>query len=182
MSLQRTFRYLEILRRQKAGLQIKSDDLTSSSSGFKNNFINGVPTIINLEWHNFLEIGVDFIDDDHKNPLKIMLHVKDAIDDNNFSKCSILLTQLLKDAKEHFVREEEYLSKVKYPQLEDHKIYHKQLLIQAKTTKNICEGIETEHDLKECFENMANFLIDDILRGDIKFKSYLEHEGHIKRK
>ena len=66
--------------------------------------------------------------------------------------------------------------------LEDHKIYHNELLIKADTTKRICEGIETEHDLKECFDGMANFLIDDILRGDIMFKSYLEYEGHIKNK
>ena len=69
--------------------------------------------------------------------------------------------------------------KVKYPGLEEHKKYHRKLLIKADTTKRICEGYETEHDLKECFDGMAKFLIDDILKGDIQFKSYLEYEGYI---
>lgn len=85
----------------------------------------------------------------------------------------------LLSATDHFSREEQYLSEVEYPGLEKHKIYHKELLVKADTTKRMCEGIETDHDLKECFDRMVNFLIDDILRGDIKFKSYLEYEGYL---
>lgn len=133
-----------------------------------------------LIWHDFLEIGVDFIDEDHKNLLKIMVDTKSAIEAGDNNKCVILLTSLLKEARDHFSREEKYLFEVKYPDLEKHKIYHKELLIKADTTKRICEGIETEHDLKECFDGMAEFLIDDILRGDIMFKSYLQYKGHIK--
>ena len=136
--------------------------------------------MIDLEWHDFLNIGVDFIDDDHKNLLNIMLQVKDAINKKSFDECTLLLEMLIKECREHFTREEEYLSKAKYPHLENHKVYHNELIIKAEVTKAICEGVETEHDLKECFENMATFLIDDILRGDISFKSYLEHEGYIK--
>jgi hypothetical protein len=35
--------------------------------------------------------------------------------------------------------------------------------------------------VQACFKGMARFLIDDILKGDVKFKSHLEHEGLIKR-
>ena len=136
--------------------------------------------MIDLEWHDFLTIGVDFIDDDHKKILSIMQQVIVAINENNLDECASLLEVLIKEAKEHFKREEEYLLETKYPQLENHKVYHNELIIKAEVIKAICEGIETEHDVKECFESMANFLIDDILRGDINFKSYLEHEGYIK--
>lgn len=135
-----------------------------------------------LLWHDFLKIGVDFIDNDHKKLLEIMVATKSAIEEGDNTKCVILLTSLLKEARDHFSREEEYLLEVKYPDLEKHKIYHKELLVKADTTKRICEGMETEHDLKECFDGMANFLIDDILKGDIMFKSYLEYAGYIKKK
>lgn len=69
---------------------------------------------------------------------------------------------------------------VNYPDLDEHKKYHLELLRQADTTKRVCEGIETEHDLKECFDGMAEFLADDILGGDIVFKSFLHYAGHIK--
>lgn len=132
-----------------------------------------------LVWHDFLEIGVDFIDDDHRRLLRIMQNIKEAIEDNDFTKCTRLLNKLITEAREHFSREEEYLLKVKYPDLVGHKAYHRELLLQADTTKRICEGTVTDHDLKECFDAMANFLIDDILRGDIQFKSYLEYNSYI---
>ena len=108
-----------------------------------------------------------------------MVDTKSAIEEGDNNQCALLLTFLLKEAKDHFSREEEYLFEIKYPYLEKHKTYHIELLIKAVTTKRICEGIETEHDLQECFDGMANFLIDDILRGDIMFKSYLQNEGRI---
>jgi len=135
-----------------------------------------------LKWHDFLEIGIHFIDDDHKKILKILQDTKSAIKSGNNNECINLLTTLLREARDHFSREEAYLLKVKYPELESHKEYHKELLIKADTTRRICEGIETEHDLEECFDGMAKFLVDDILKGDIKFKSYLEYEGYIKIK
>ena len=135
-----------------------------------------------FSWHNFLEIGVDFIDNDHKKLLQIMLDTKTAIEDGNDNECVKLLTSLLKEARDHFSREETYLAEMKYPGLDEHKKYHKELLIKADTTKRICQGIETEHDLKQCFNGMADFLIDDILKGDIMFKSFLEYEGHIPKR
>ena len=132
-----------------------------------------------LQWHKFLEIGVDFIDEDHKKLLNIMVDTKAAIEEGDNNKCIVLLTSLLKEAREHFDREEQYLTEVKYPSLNEHKKYHKDLLIKADTTKRVCEGIETKHELKKCFEGMTEFLIDDILRGDIRFKSYLEYHGYI---
>ena len=134
-----------------------------------------------LEWHDFLKIGVGFIDNDHKKLLKIMQETKLAIQDGDTKKCALLLTSLLKEADEHFKREEDYLLDVNYPGLDSHKMYHKELLIKADATKRICEGIETEHDLKKCFDGMSDFLVDDILRGDIKFKSYLEYEGYLNK-
>jgi hemerythrin len=130
-------------------------------------------------WHDFLEIGVKFIDDDHKKLLKLMQEIKQAIEQNNYDKCVVLLASLLKESREHFAREEAFLEEVNYPGLEKHKDYHRKLLIQAETVKQICEGIETEHDLKECFDSMEQFLIDDILKGDVMFVSYLEFEGHL---
>lgn len=135
-----------------------------------------------LKWYDFLEIGVDFIDDDHKKLLSIMQATKQAIEAGDNKKCTQLLTQLLKEAREHFAREEQFLADAQYPGLQQHKKYHKELLIKADTTKRICEGIETDHDLKACFNGMADFLIDDILRGDVMFKSHLEFKGYIKGK
>ena len=136
----------------------------------------------NFSWHHCFEIGVDFIDDDHKRLLTIMQDIQSAIDASEHNKCIVLLNELITKASNHFHREEQYLEEVKYPELEEHKKYHQELLERADTTKRICEGVEHEHDLKTCFDGMAKFLVDDIFHGDIKFKSHLEFYGHIRSK
>ena len=138
--------------------------------------------MVDLKWYDIFEIGVDFIDEDHKKLLNIMLDVKNAVEANNHSKCTVLLNKLLQEARAHFAREEAYLAEARYPGLESHKAYHKALLVKADTTKRICEGLDTDNDLKECFDGMANFLIDDILHGDLNFKSHLDYIGYLKKR
>jgi hemerythrin-like metal-binding protein len=139
---------------------------------------------MDLLWRDFYELGVDFIDEDHKRLLHVMQDVGDAVSRVDREESGRLLSLSLAEAKSHFAREEEFLAKVGWPGLEDHKNYHRQLKLmqQAIQAKRICEGIETEHDLQECFGGMARFLVDDVLRGYILFKSYLEYEGIIERK
>lgn len=136
--------------------------------------------VADLSWYDFLEIGVDFIDSDHKKLLNIMQNVKHSIETENNDESVNLLISLLNEANDHFSREEKYLLEIGYPGLEKHKNYHKDLLIKVDEIKQMCEGVTIVHDVKACFDSMADFLIDDILRGDIMFKSYLEYNGHIK--
>jgi len=144
-----------------------------------NRFNNYGKKMTDLEWHDLYLIGVDFIDDDHKRLLSIMQHVRDSILQEDFKRCSTLLEELLVEANEHFTREEEFLTEANYPEVIEHHEYHQGLIEQASTVKSICDGIEEKHDLKECFDAMVQFLIDDILGGDIKFKSFLEDRGYI---
>jgi hemerythrin-like metal-binding protein len=138
--------------------------------------------LTDLVWHDFLAIGVKFIDDDHKKLLSIMQKVKRSIEQNDLKQCVPMLALLPEEAVDHFSQEEQFLREVKYPDLASHIEYHKQLLIKAGTVKRICEGPESENNLKVCFDRMANFLIDDILKGDTMFKSYLDHEGYSDKK
>jgi hemerythrin len=133
-----------------------------------------------LVWHDFLEIGVEFIDQDHKHMLAIMQGVQGAIIRKDYAECAKLLASLLVEAAEHFQREEAYLAEARYPGLAEHKKYHAELLTQADNVKKICESTEAGHDVQDCFNGMSRFLIDDILKGDVRFKSYLEHEGLIR--
>ena len=135
--------------------------------------------MVDLDWHEFLEIGVDFIDEDHRGLLKIVRQVKSAVLEKNYNETQKLLDILINDASLHFEKEEQYLKEVKYPELESHIAYHKKLLMKAEAARIICEDLDSDNRLEDCLESLAKFLIDDILRGDIAFKSYLEYEGYI---
>lgn len=139
-------------------------------------------TDTSLEWRDFYEIGVDFIDNEHRELLSIMRSIGHAVDTGDFAACVKQADILINAVRQHFMHEESYLEKVNFPRLDEHKRYHEELLRQVHQVKTICEGAGENHSLNECFDAMKNFLIDDVLRGDIDFKSYLEYNGHISRK
>lgn len=130
-------------------------------------------------WHSFYEIGVDFIDEDHKHLISIMQDIISSFSANNRANRLKLLNKFLSATREHFIREEKYLADVGFPGLEEHKIFHNQLLIQADITREMCKQNISDNHLKECIDKLIQLVIDDIFKGDIKFKSYLEYEGYI---
>ena len=138
--------------------------------------------MVDLVWYDFYEMGVESIDREHMEILAIMREVQLAIMDNDMRRCANQLDALMVTASRHFENEEAYLAEVQYPKLKEHALYHKEMLKKAQGVKSMCESIEAPHDVKACFDAMASFLIDDILHGDIEFKSYLEYEGHIAKK
>ena len=135
----------------------------------------------NLEWHDFYNFGIDFIDDDHRQLLEVMRSIQDAIKSGDMDKSATLLEDLMTLASQHFKREEAFLAKISYPGLEEHKKYHQLLLVQANHARLVCQSTEASHNVEDCFNSLAKFLIDDILGGDIQFKSYLEERGLVER-
>ena len=138
--------------------------------------------MLNLQWDKAWEIGVDFIDEEHKNLLAIMRRIRQSILSGDYAECSSLSAELIRLAEQHFAHEERFLDKVGYPGLHGHKTYHQRLIVQALQVKEICESTQHADNLTACFDSMEQFLIDDIIAGDLQFVSFLEYEGHIRRR
>ncbi|WP_293960200.1 hemerythrin domain-containing protein [Sneathiella sp.] len=134
-----------------------------------------------LEWLETFELGITEVDDDHRELLAIMRRIKDAADQELFDECSALLDELIEFSVDHFKREEEMLAQAGYPNVKVHKEYHDRLLDRATSVKEVCKEIRTRDNLKDCCDEMFGFLVDDIIKGDLKFKSYLEEKGIIKQ-
>jgi len=134
--------------------------------------------VVDLVWHDFYAMGVESIDAEHKQILSIMQDAQAAIFRGDLDQCAILLHDLMLAAEEHFKHEESYLREARFPGLDEHSLYHREMLVKAEHVKSVCEGLEVGHDVQACFDGLVRFLIDDILAGDMKFKSYLQHHGY----
>jgi hemerythrin len=133
--------------------------------------------MVNLQWLDSFSIGIKGIDDDHKKILQVMRGVQTAVETQDYSLCASLLDELVDLGSAHFRREEEYLADVSYPYIEEHILYHQELLLKVEAVRVICNNANSHGDLEECFNGMAEFLINDIIEGDLKFKSYLQARG-----
>lgn len=133
-----------------------------------------------LDWHDCYEIGVGFIDEDHRQILALMQQMRDAVTAGDCEHCLRLSNEILIQTATHFMHEETFLRKVNYPGLEEHIHYHVNLLVQAGSIKRLCRNTRNQQDMESCLNAMEELLVDDVLIGDIEFKSFLEYEGHIR--
>lgn len=126
------------------------------------------------------EIGLAEIDNDHRKLIAIMLRVRNALQKKNYRLCSYLLDEFVREAEEHFLSEEKILRHARYPGLNNHIVYHQELIWKAKSVQALCEEARGSAKLKRCFESMCDFLMADIVHGDLAFKGFLTESGVIK--
>jgi hemerythrin len=134
-----------------------------------------------FDWLESFELGITDVDEDHRGMLAIMKKIERAADNEAYDLCNELLEELLEFTSAHFKREEKMLEDVGYPNVQHHREYHTELLARAKAVMNVCRDIKSKDNLKECCHEMFSFLVDDVVTGDLKFKSYMEEMGLIKR-
>ena len=135
--------------------------------------------MVSLAWYDSYKTGLNDIDNDHKRLLELMRNIKRSINEHDLSSCAGLLNELIEEAKAHFRREEAYLRLYEYPDLDEHITYHTNLIIKAEALKRMSEGKGQGIELADYFNDMAEFLIDDVLHGDVHFIPFLEAKGLI---
>lgn len=130
-----------------------------------------------LEWLPSFEIGVPAIDDDHKDMVALVNAAHSAFRDNRYDLVRQRIIDLLESAAGHFEREEAFLRAHGFPDTDQHAAYHDGLLRQAERMKQVCERLSTPAEIDRCYSDMVRLLIDDIVTGDMSFKSWLEEKS-----
>ena len=130
-----------------------------------------------LEWLESFELRVPEIDGDHRAILDLMKAVRTAAERGNRARVEHYLDRLFVLCRDHFEREEALMQRFHYPEAEIHASYHARLLDRAQAVRRACAEIESAEAFEECCEELMTFLVDDVVRGDMKLKSFLEDAG-----
>lgn len=118
-------------------------------------------------------VGLPSIDDDHRQLAQIINRIADEIEEASYALCVELFGELEAAAAAHFTREEEILDRLRYPQIERHREYHAELIRQLRELQRFGESKVAKEELFWRFAAMTDFVIDDIIRGDLEFKEFL---------
>jgi hemerythrin-like metal-binding protein len=118
-------------------------------------------------------VGLPSIDDDHRQLAQIINRIADEIEEASYSLCVELFGDLEAAAAAHFAREEEILDRLGYPQIERHREYHAELIRQLRELQRLGESKVAKEELFWRFAAMTDFVVDDIIRGDLEFKAFL---------
>jgi hemerythrin-like metal-binding protein len=127
-----------------------------------------------FDWLESFELRVPEIDSDHRAMLDLMKATRAAAVAGNREKVEHYIDRLFALAQNHFMREETLLLRWGYPDAKMHATYHQRLLDRAKEVRRACGRIESQEAFEDCCEEMMTFLVDDVVRGDMKMKSFLE--------
>jgi hemerythrin-like metal-binding protein len=123
-------------------------------------------------WSDDFSIGNTDIDIVHKDWVNIY---NDLIEYNeskgNREAFAIILTKMTEYSLMHFKKEEEYMQKLNYPDLSDHKRLHKDYCYKV-AMYNIQLLEVNPPSINEIISFIDNWLIDHILKIDKKYEDY----------
>ncbi|HIJ42593.1 MAG TPA: hemerythrin family protein [Rhodospirillaceae bacterium] len=126
------------------------------------------------------ELEYQPIDNDHRRLIGIVNQIVKALDDGRVEECAVLVPDFVNFAKKHFLREEAFLKKVGYPQLQKHYHHHRELNAKMDTMVRLAQTARDSEVARESLgKELVFFLMDDVINADLDFKSYLADKGLI---
>ncbi|PCI39597.1 MAG: hypothetical protein COB46_08460 [Rhodospirillaceae bacterium] len=130
-----------------------------------------------IELLESLLTGHEGIDGEHRQIVDAINQVSKVIDDGEFDKCPDLLDNFLNICANHFESEEKLLAELGYPDLQQHIVFHRELTLKAKAVRVLCMDFDAPQSIRRCFDEMSALLIEDVVKGDMAFVSFLIDKG-----
>jgi hemerythrin len=134
------------------------------------------PKTSKFSWHAGLDIGVEAMNGEHKTLLRLMASLEHSYQNNKpFEEQLEILNELAKFTISHFRDEEEFMESIRYPDFENHKLIHCNLLdrLNSFVSKMKLEG-QLNH---EFFGFLSAWLTAHIMSVDIKYGQYSQSKA-----
>ncbi len=131
-----------------------------------------------MEWKEEYSIGVQEIDQQHMQLVRVISSFNDSISDHSSSlnrEMGSILVFLVNYTHYHFSSEEAFMARIHYPELNHHKTAHAQLVSQLK---EVLEKLKTHQSYKpiQFYYFLMKWLTDHIAGEDHKIGDYLEQQ------
>ena len=126
-----------------------------------------------LVWGKILSVGVDEIDEDHHKLIDIFNILNHSVIKGESPEYLVAtLEELLNCTVWHFSHEERLMLKHRYPEIEEHKAEHRELIQSAKEMQQkVLQSDKTVAD--EHIEFLERWLTEHILTADGRLGSFL---------
>ncbi len=127
-----------------------------------------------IQWSKRFELGVKFIDDDHKVLVDLINRMNEASRMNGaLSDVGAILSALVDYTRYHFAREEQAQRISGYPDVDDHKVKHHELATKAAGLFEDFRKDPASVDVGDLLDFMSDWLMDHILLHDMAIRPYI---------
>jgi len=126
-------------------------------------------------WSSRFELGISFIDEDHKTLVSLLNRMNDASRvDGDLTDVGGILSALVDYTRYHFAREERAQKVAGYPDADDHKQQHIALAAKAQSLFEEFREDPSSIDLGDVLDFLSDWLMDHILLHDMAIKPYVQ--------
>lgn len=128
-----------------------------------------------IEWNNSLATNIPQIDNEHKKLIVLINKVSEAMKDSKGNEIMLeVMTELLNYTQNHFRSEEQYMARIKYPKLAEHKEVHKFVTQQVLDLYNQVKEGKFVSSVK-ISNLLKDWISSHILKVDMHYVKYLEY-------
>jgi len=130
-----------------------------------------------LLWSEKFSTHIRVIDNDHQNLIDAINALHDAHEEGrgNESIGSVIDT-LRKYVVEHFDREEHFLERAGYPDLEEHRAAHREFTHLADSLASLYQQNPDFVDINKVIDFLGKWLTNHILKADMDYVPYVRGE------
>lgn len=129
-----------------------------------------------MEWKKEYELGVELIDNQHKRLISLVNDYYNHLADkkiNSFKEIGDILKYLIGYTNYHFHAEENLMEEIGYPELDDHKLKHRELIVKIKEILFKMKNKESYTRI-EFYYFLMDWINEHILVTDKKIAAYYE--------
>jgi hemerythrin len=131
-----------------------------------------------MNWQNSLSIGIDVIDNQHKQWIEYFNKTTEAVaSQQSRQQISKTLGFLIDYTEAHFSTEEKFMTANSYPGLQEHQAKHNEL---RSTLTNLVRDFEDEgitQNLTDAIDRLlGNWLVNHIKEVDTKFGAFVREK------
>ncbi len=127
-----------------------------------------------LEWSPKYNLGVSEIDLQHQYFLSLINRICGSLNDNKYRDYhSSFISELNYYARFHFISEENLMAIAGYPELEDHKQKHRDLIQELYVKQFWIDGSQTAEVNEYLRSFLVSWFFDHTLTVDRRFANFL---------
>lgn len=137
-----------------------------------------------LQFEPNMRVGIDVLDDQHKSLIGALNRLMDALwDGKGREEVCNSIKFLLDYTATHFADEEEWMERYGFPELEGHRLLHRQFVERVHGLAKAClEGNITSDLAISTFYDTWDWLKDHILKTDKRYGKFITERMGLSQK
>ena len=127
-----------------------------------------------LQWTENLSVGVARMDDHHKKLVDLINLLFEAMSGDATGTVDTVLGDLLDYTRYHFSEEEKLLAACDYPDLEEHRAIHRDMVKEVLEMRQRYLDNPASVPASEALDFLSKWLMRHIIGKDLRYRPYAE--------